>query len=123
MSDNNPILNVFEHEDYVIDKGVGKHCWWHGSTYNLTRVSRETAEQMARDPHSRWIKYSDDRLAKDAKVLAEKVLPPAAPAAPAPEAKATDADKTKAPESAATPGPGGGRRGGNKPTEEPPAKE
>ena len=118
---NRKIINLVEgHEDFTLAPGVRGEIVWHGQTYDLAKIDLEVAERMAREKETRYVQFSDARSARDAQALAAKVLPPARPSTEEPASKPDKDTETRPAEPRAQ---GGGKRGGNKPAEEPPAKE
>ncbi|HRH68800.1 MAG TPA: hypothetical protein PLB89_04765 [Flavobacteriales bacterium] len=55
-----------KHAEFDLHPGLGNNQHWHGTTYNMKKLQRATAEQMAKDPTSPWIRFSATRIAEDA---------------------------------------------------------
>lgn len=114
---NRTIINLEKgHEDFVLAQGVRGKIVWHGQTYDLAALDLEVAERMARERETRYVNFSDARLAREAEEQARKILPAApakGPALPATkEAPAQDAkDDTSAAAAKEQPAaPAGGRQ-------------
>jgi hypothetical protein len=84
MSNNDPTINLKEgHPDFKVDPGLNNVIRWHGTNYDLRRISRSTAEAMAKEPATSYVNYSDERIARDARAQLE-VFNTSKPAATAP---------------------------------------
>lgn len=75
-------INLADHPDFVITPGVRGKFVWHGQTYDAGKIPMEVAERMAREDATRYINFSDARIAREAEAKAATLLPPVPPAAP-----------------------------------------
>ncbi len=81
------------HEDFVLAPGVRGTIVWHGQDYDLKKIQLEVAERMAREDATRYVRFSDARMAREAAERTAALLPPKPAAAPK-EAPATAAPAT-----------------------------
>lgn len=67
MKNGSDIINITEPgTDFVPNQGIGPVLSWHGQRIDLRRIKRSKAEEMAKDPYTRYIQYSPERIARDA---------------------------------------------------------
>lgn len=114
-------INLEEgHEDFVVTPGTRGTIVWHGQDYDCKKLPLEVAERMAREDATRYINFSDKRIAREAEAKAATMLPPVKAAAPAAATASTTTTKaaektTAAAEAAGASKPGAGKNAGEKP--------
>lgn len=58
-------INVLAHADFSVDNGVGPFVSYHGGDFDLRSIEPARAEEMAKDPHHRYIRFSQQRLDRE----------------------------------------------------------
>jgi hypothetical protein len=72
MNNTDPIINLKTgHPDFKVNPELNNVIRWHGSNYDLRRISLSAAEAMAREAATRGVNFSDERIARDAKAQLE----------------------------------------------------
>jgi hypothetical protein len=68
MTFNTNTLNLHAgHEDFTVQPGIGPVIYYHGSAIDLRKVTRNKAEEMAKDKVVKYIQFSPAALEKQAK--------------------------------------------------------